>query len=560
MYTMSSGIKAPPEPCHGEAYGTDPFELSHAAFQEGLRIFKESLTRDSKKIRLADKLLENCTLNDVLKSVIEAKDHYESKRGTSKFREMLAALSQRLVYYGNVVDVLVQHHPEYVSLVWGAMKLIFGAVVEHERTGMAIVTAVCEISDSLPTVELAIALYPNAILKRSVSMLYAHIVRFLIRAWRYYEESKLSHAIHSITRPVALRYDDLIQSIQRETEAVRKHMAASSQAEIRDLHTRMKIINDRLESGLVGNQDDHQKTQAKIGELVDVLTQIQQTMDFERAVHASAQIQTRAALSDIQLQQALAMVSSQCSINHKSVLGSAVQLSKQRQVGRRFQFDCAPFWTSPKLREWTRSQASSTILIKSPYRARPQIRTFCTEVVGQLVQSRTVVLWVLVERGQTYPLLEALKSLVFQALSLSYSSRTENRMTFQLSQFLDAHTEEDHLAMLASLLQHFKLVYIIANGEAMSPDTALQCRQCLRRLSCILSDRGSQTLLKVITTSNGPEPEQNDKLEDLVLTVGRMNRKRIHKQLKGRARKHTNLLVNSYSQDTWSGDAIGVST
>ena len=27
---------------------------------------------------------------------------------------------------GKVMDVLVQHHPEYVALAWGAMKLIFG--------------------------------------------------------------------------------------------------------------------------------------------------------------------------------------------------------------------------------------------------------------------------------------------------------------------------------------------------------------------------------------------------------------------------------------------------
>ena len=24
------------------------------------------------------------------------------------------------------MDVLVQHHPEYVALAWGAMKLVFG--------------------------------------------------------------------------------------------------------------------------------------------------------------------------------------------------------------------------------------------------------------------------------------------------------------------------------------------------------------------------------------------------------------------------------------------------
>ena len=31
----------------------------------------------------------------------------------------------RVQYYGNVMDVLVQHHPEYVSLAWGTMKFFF---------------------------------------------------------------------------------------------------------------------------------------------------------------------------------------------------------------------------------------------------------------------------------------------------------------------------------------------------------------------------------------------------------------------------------------------------
>ena len=38
----------------------------------------------------------------------------------------IAAFSKRICYYDNVMDVLVQHHPEYISLAWGAMKLVFG--------------------------------------------------------------------------------------------------------------------------------------------------------------------------------------------------------------------------------------------------------------------------------------------------------------------------------------------------------------------------------------------------------------------------------------------------
>lgn len=37
----------------------------------------------------------------------------------------LADLSIKVVYYGNILDVLMQHHPEYVALAWGSFKLAF---------------------------------------------------------------------------------------------------------------------------------------------------------------------------------------------------------------------------------------------------------------------------------------------------------------------------------------------------------------------------------------------------------------------------------------------------
>jgi len=29
------------------------------------------------------------------------------------------------MYYAQIMDVMSQHHPEYVSLVWGLLKFIF---------------------------------------------------------------------------------------------------------------------------------------------------------------------------------------------------------------------------------------------------------------------------------------------------------------------------------------------------------------------------------------------------------------------------------------------------
>jgi hypothetical protein len=41
-------------------------------------------------------------------------------------------VSERVHYYGNIMDVLVQHHPEYVSLAWGTMKLLVGVCVKQK--------------------------------------------------------------------------------------------------------------------------------------------------------------------------------------------------------------------------------------------------------------------------------------------------------------------------------------------------------------------------------------------------------------------------------------------
>lgn len=111
----------------------NPFTPAREAFHEALEIFKKTLTKDSAKRQLADELLVTSTLRDVLDLVLDAKKRYDDMSSQSRIREGLHAFSQRLLYYGTVMDVLVQHHPEYVSLVWGAMKFIFGVSTYAKR-------------------------------------------------------------------------------------------------------------------------------------------------------------------------------------------------------------------------------------------------------------------------------------------------------------------------------------------------------------------------------------------------------------------------------------------
>lgn len=95
------------------------------AFEDGVKAFQET-TRDPHKKNLASGILVSYTIQDVLNSVQDAKAHYQNDRDHSKTRGYLSAFSHRVMHYGNVLDVLVQHHPEYTSLAWAAMKIVFG--------------------------------------------------------------------------------------------------------------------------------------------------------------------------------------------------------------------------------------------------------------------------------------------------------------------------------------------------------------------------------------------------------------------------------------------------
>jgi hypothetical protein len=52
------------------------------------------------------------------KAYDDASDHH------SQSRAWLERCSSRVMYYGKVFDTLAQHHPEYVALAWGAVKLV----------------------------------------------------------------------------------------------------------------------------------------------------------------------------------------------------------------------------------------------------------------------------------------------------------------------------------------------------------------------------------------------------------------------------------------------------
>jgi hypothetical protein len=131
-------------------------------------------------------------------------------------------------------------------------------VINHEKIITTLAQALSEIGEALPQVELSAVLYPTERMKTVVAELYAYVLRFLIRARDWYDEGKIRHFIHSITRPWELRYDDILGHIKRKTQVV-KDLAMSGQhaefrettrkrdAEFKDIQEKLENTNRRLE-------------------------------------------------------------------------------------------------------------------------------------------------------------------------------------------------------------------------------------------------------------------------------------------------------------------------
>lgn len=99
---------------------------------------------------------------------------------------------------------------------------------------------------------------------------------------------------------------------------------------------------------------------------------------------------------------------------------------------------------------------------------------------------------------------------------------------------------------LGSILQHFKLVYIIADTGAMSTDVAARCRSYLLQLSGDLAKRGAQTVLKIIVSSNGSTRENvQQPPEVVILDVGKTTGPMSNRKLKRHKLKAGKILTPS---------------
>ncbi|KAH7382484.1 hypothetical protein DE146DRAFT_228650 [Phaeosphaeria sp. MPI-PUGE-AT-0046c] len=348
--------------------------IVEAAFEDAKAEFEHDSANDTHVLELTR---SKTSIDQVHVAVQNAQDVYDNDRRYSKARKWLDRLSQRLHFYGGVLDVIAQHHPEYVALAWGSIKFLLVAAINHEKIVRTLAKAITLFAEALPRVGLQSSLYPTHQMKEAVTKLYVSIFQFLARARQWYQGNGLQRLYHSIVHPVELRYNDLLNEVAECSRTIDLLSYCGAQAETRDMHRTVQAI-----------QAENRDTQRTVQTLLNVVERINATTSLTSATC----LNTNNVVTDIQLNQIMDTLLVVSMLDPMKSFQYHCALRRQRSRSVAMQSIPIKFWQSPKLRKWSSTQESALTIISGNYQARYVVRDFCVDVIKQLNDAAVLVL------------------------------------------------------------------------------------------------------------------------------------------------------------------------
>ncbi|KAI8721314.1 hypothetical protein NCS52_00578600 [Fusarium sp. LHS14.1] len=499
------------------------------AFDKARKYFEKStsLTDQEKSI-----LRSASSLEDVQKAVASTMAKYEAKAESSKTRKWHQRFSEAICHYSQVLDVFVQHHPEYVALVWGTMKLLFITVVNHTETLKLLSKSLFEVAQRLPLVEILSLLSPTKQIRLAVESLYAAILEFLLIAYAWCNESKLRHIYHSFTRPHDLHYKDLLERIADCSNNINELADVGSHTEIRVMHATHASKLDEIIKALEDSESDrkhqtdalscavsrleisnkeHDKKLEAILQLLEAsgitINNLLERIENFHSIQTSAQLDTNQKLSELQLSHALHILSQpfedpdHCFKHH-------LFLRNRRASGRGRTASTNEFWRSPRFAKLSSSNDSSLVVIKGTFTLRSPIQDFGVNVIEALSTCDFPTLWALASsrKSRSSPTLtttDVVKYLSYQALRFPGVVQTEKQMSWRFSQLQTARTLREWLTLFKHIIgglggRVYMVVDLAMVGSLLESVEGPNFIQELSQVLSAVSEREKSTKVKMV--------------------------------------------------------------
>ncbi|KAL7798743.1 hypothetical protein V8C43DRAFT_328640 [Trichoderma afarasin] len=487
-------------------------------FDEALAEFSSEFSKDGKQ----QEWIVDSNFESVLASVEEARAYYEERKGDSKTRKRLVQLSEKLYNYSSIMDLLLSQQPKYSALGWGAMKCLLLSVKTHHKLVSQLCGALNSIAHVISRAQLIIQLYPTEQIRQVIVEIYVQILNFLLRALSWYRESKLTHMLQALTRPAELRYGDILAAISSLSDTMSKMALDSSHAEQRDMH---RCIAQILH--------EQKLTRENVTELMTVVSDMKLSMVTEQGINASARIEFRQRLSEVQLVQLLSQLSVAVLPDPIKAFQLLLFVSKKRQPKSPYKGEA--FWLDSRIQKWNKGKDSSLIIINGTWKTRFHLQSFCAKSIEILFDAKCPVIWALktlnVDRTAAdqaqVSTIDLLKYIISQAVSVNKNIHTDAALAPRLMAHIDAKSEKDWINILASVLQGIPLLYIMIDVEILSRNLGTLTEDfwptAFLKMFSELSARNIGTIVKVALISYGSPllkgPLRKD-CQDLVVSVG----------------------------------------
>ncbi|USP80425.1 hypothetical protein yc1106_07699 [Curvularia clavata] len=462
-------------------------KIAEEAFSDAKIKFENDLSKNVRKIQITR---SSTSVKDVQNLLVQAKAKYDSARRDSKVQKWLVKLAERIHFYGSVLDVFAQHHPEYVALAWGSIKFLLTATLNHEKTLATLAKAMARIADALPRAELQSVLYPTKKMKSAMTDLYAYLLRFFIRARDWYEESTIKSVVYAVLRPVELRYNELLEQITEVSRTIDQLAVTGQQAEFRDMHLAIQST----------------------GRKVDTALAMMQKMSADVTLHSSGSIDTNVRLFDLQFDRIMSTLRVHLS-GPKETYEYHQSLRRQRPRGGGNFSSTNNFWGTAKMRHWSSTSDSVLAIISANFQSRFIMRDFCVDIVEQMKQAGVPYLLAMKtsqisEASGLVSTSQLMKYLIKQAISIKRERQSEKTMALSCAMFHDASTDTEWFSLLASVLADFgTTVYIIVDlcllDDSIDRINHFSWISAFEQYFENLTARGSTTRIKVLFISYG---------------------------------------------------------
>ncbi|KAG9190518.1 hypothetical protein G6011_08606 [Alternaria panax] len=291
------------------------------------------------------------------------------------------------MYYGKIMDTLAQHHPEYVALVWGAMKFVLTDVINRANLFEKLSQALNTIRALLPQMNPSAELYQTQHMEAALSRLFVYVIFFSCRCICWYAKSSLSRMCSAIITPFDIDYKDLVEHIQECSKVVDDFANTGTQAEIRDVRilTELELAQVReLDVKMLKMLEPQTKFKAHVMQLLQVAITHKSIMErIDVNVYGISQTVYRIEFSGVMR------------FFEPKVLPKTALLNVRPLVPR----DLAPSLPSPTDRrmrktilDWAFGRGPSFLIVQAGLRAQKQAKELVTNMIENLKPNNQCVL------------------------------------------------------------------------------------------------------------------------------------------------------------------------